>query len=76
MLAERTMAGDGGVVVMSSNPARSLDFFFFHFRKFSKLFGRLVCRWLLEALNFRHSLILYDHVYSYLRSIISLILLI
>ena len=34
MLAEQTRAGDGGAVVMDSNPARSLDFFFFHFRKF------------------------------------------
>ena len=30
-LAERFRAGDGGAVVMGSNPARSLDFFFFHF---------------------------------------------
>ena len=32
-----TRAGDGGAMVMGSNPARSLDFFFFHFQKFSKL---------------------------------------
>ena len=27
MLAEQTRAGDGGAVVMGSNPAKSLDFF-------------------------------------------------
>ena len=52
---------------MDSNPARSLDLFSFAFETF-KLFGRV-----LEALNFRHSLLLYDHLYSYLRSIISLV---
>ena len=45
-VAERTRAWAGGTVVLGSNPVWSMNFFFFpHFRKISKFFGGLSCRY-------------------------------
>ena len=44
-MVERTRVGAGGTVVVGSNPAQSLDFFFFlslTFENFFKFFGGLV----------------------------------
>ena len=46
-VAERTRAWAGGMVVLGLNPVWSMNFFFFfpHFRKISKFFGGLSCRY-------------------------------
>ena len=45
-LVQWARAGTGGAVVVGSNPAWIFGFFFFfHFRKFSKFFGGLLCRY-------------------------------
>ena len=44
-VAERTRAWAGGTVVLGSNPVWSMNFFFPHFRKISKFFGGLSCRY-------------------------------
>ena len=44
-VAERTRAWAGGTVVLGSNPVWSMSFFFPHFRKISKFFGGLSCRY-------------------------------
>ena len=45
-VAERTRAWADGTVVLGSNPVLVYEFFFFpHFRKISKFFGGLCCRY-------------------------------
>ena len=64
VLLERLWRGGHG---FKSRLIFEFSFFFFYFRKFSKLFWWASLP-VLKALSFRHSLILYNHLYSYLRA--------
>ena len=71
-LAKRTRAGAGWSGGHGFESRLIFGFFFLPLLKLSKLFWQASLP-VLEALNVIHSQILYDHLYSYLRSIISLL---